>query len=140
MQELIGKDITFKPGIEDMEAYAEGGMRARVVSVEAQDTRSRDKHDHVYKITFDYTEFDEYNRRFESSNYYDKNGKPTLSAREANWYNPQETIYFGSPELWPFEDYFEVNGEERRQLVAEFKASGETDYVAWLEQKVLAAN
>jgi len=138
MQHLIGKVVTFTPKIEDMESYAEGGMRALVVGIDATDTRSPDKHEHIYKIMFDFSEFDEFNRRFESSNYYDKNGSPTLNAREAGYYKEQEAIYFGSPEIWPFEDYFVLADAAQTELLDRFKESGETDYVSWLEAQVMA--
>jgi hypothetical protein len=138
MQHLFGKVVTFTPKIEDMESYAESGMRARVVSIDTQDTHSSDKHDHVYKIMFDFSEFDEFNRRFESSNYYDKNGSPTLTAREAGYYKEQDKIYFGSPEIWPFEDYFVLADAAQTELLERFKESGEADYVSWLEAQVLA--
>lgn len=136
MQELIGKVIQFTPKIEDMQAYPEGGMRARVVSIDEQDTHRSDLHDHLYKITFDYSEFDEFNKSLESSNYYDRKGVACLTAREAGMYAPDELIYFGSPELWPFEDYFTVLGEKSNALIARFKESGATNYVEWLESQV----
>jgi hypothetical protein len=138
MQHLIGKVVTFSHKIEDMESYAEGGMRARIVSIEAKNTGSPDLHDHIYKIMFDFGEFDKFNRRFESSNYYDKNGSPTLNAREAGYYKEQEAIYFGSPGIWPFEDYFVLADAAQTELLERFKASGETDYVTWLESQVLS--
>lgn len=138
MQELIGKTVEFKSLIEDQEAYPETGMRAKIVNINATDTRSEDPRDHLYKIMFDYSSFDEYNARFESSNYYDKQGKACLTAREAGWYEPIEEIYFASPETHPFENYFTVLDDNQRGLIEEFKASGEKNYVAWLEKKVLA--
>lgn len=138
MQHLIGKQIQFTNKIEDMEAYPEGGMRARIVSINEEDTDSADKHNHVFIITFDYSEYDEYNKRFETANYYGKGiGAPAdKTAREAGQYHIQEKIYFGSPELWPFEEYFVLINEKSIALYDMFKASEATDYVDWLEQIV----
>jgi hypothetical protein len=136
MHHLIGKTIQFTSKIEDMEAYPENGMRGRVVSIDEQDTHRSDLHDHLYKIAFDYSEFDEFNKSLESSNYYDKNGIACFTARQANMYEPQEIIYFGSPELWPFEDYFTVLNEKQNNLLARFKESGSTNYVEWLENQI----
>ena len=136
MQHLIGKTIQFTSKIEDMEAYPEAGMRARIKSISARDTHRTDLHDHLYVIEFDYTEFNEFNAALEHANYYDKNGVACLTAREANMYDPQEEIYFGSPELWPFEDYFTLLDERQNYLIARFKESGATNYVEWLESQI----
>ena len=136
MQNLIGKTIQFTSKIEDMEAYPEKGMRARIVSIDEQDTHMADLNDHLYKITFDYSEFDEFNKSLESANYYDRKGVACLTAREANMYEPQELIYFGSPELWPFEDYFTTLDARQNALLARFKESGTTNYVEWLESQI----
>ena len=138
MQNLIGKLVTFTSKIEDLEGYPEGGMRARIVAVENKYTSRADLHEHIHNLTFDFSEFDEFNKRFESSNYFDKNHNPTLTAREAGFYKDKEELFFGSPKLWPFEDYFADMSENSRKLSEEFKASGETDYVAWLEEKLTA--
>jgi hypothetical protein len=136
MQHLIGKTIQFTSKIEDMGAYPEKGMRARIVSIDEQDTNRPDLHDHLYKITFDYSEFDEFNKGLESANYYDRKGVACLTAREAGMYAPDELIYFGSPQLWPFEDYFTVLNEKQNTLIARFKESGATNYVEWLESQI----
>lgn len=136
MQHLIGKTIQFTSKIEDMEAYPEKGMRARIVSIDEQDTHMVDLHDHLYKITFDYSEFDEFNKSLESSNYYDRNGVACLTAREAGMYAPDELIYFGSPKLWPFEDYFTTLDVRQNALLVRFKESGATNYVEWLESQI----
>lgn len=135
MQHLVGKTIQFTSKIEYMEAYPEKGMRGRIVSIDEQDTHMDDLEDHVYKILFDYSEFDDFNKSLESSNYYDRNGNACLTAREAKWYKPQEVIYFGSPELWPFEDYFTILDDRQNALLTRFKESGATNYVEWLESQ-----
>lgn len=113
MQHLVGKTVQFTSKIEDMEAYPEKGMRARIVSIDEEDTHMSDLHDHIYKITFDYSEFDEFNKSLESANYYDGKGVACLTAREAGMYDEQETIYFGSPKLHPFEEFFTILNENR---------------------------
>jgi hypothetical protein len=134
----MNKVVEFAADIEDMEAYSEKGMRARIVSIECEDLLSDDKHEHIYKITFDYSDFDDFNKDFESSNYYDNHGNPCLTARQANQYKQTETIYFGSPELFPFENYFSLIDGEREKLVNKFNAqTEETNYVRWLEAQIL---
>jgi hypothetical protein len=136
MQHLVGKTIQFTKKIEDMEAYPENGMRARIVSIDESDTHSPSLHDHMYRITFDYSEFDDYNKALESSNYYDRMGVPCLTAREAGMYAPDELIYFGSPKLWPFEDCFTTLDARQNALLARFKESDATNYVEWLEGQI----
>jgi hypothetical protein len=136
MLHLIGKIVQFTSKIEEMEAYPEGGMRARIKSIRNRDTNSSDLHNHLYVIKFDYTDFDEFNAALEHSNYYDKKGNACLTAREANMYEQQEEIYFGSPELWPFEDYFTLLDERQNSLIVRFKESGAANYIEWLENQV----
>jgi hypothetical protein len=136
MQHLIGKNVQFTSKIEEMEAYPENSMRARIVSIVEKDTDNADVHEHMYKITFDYSDFDEFNAALEAPNYYNKDGVACLTAREANMYKKQELIYFGSPTLWPFENYFTVLGEKSNALIARFKESGATNYVEWLESQI----
>lgn len=139
MKHLVGKIVRFLPSIEDMEGYAEPEMMARIVGIKEKDTNSPSLHDHLYEITFDFTEFEGHNLSFESANYYDKNGVPCLTARQANFYEPKETVYFGSPLLWPFEKYFEVIDGEAKKLVDEFLASGSESYIQWLEMQLINA-
>jgi hypothetical protein len=101
IRDLIGRQIVFKDAIHDHEVYTEPHMKATVVSVAKQD-------EDLFKITVNYSLFEEHNKTFESSNYYDKNGTPRLTAREAGFYNVCETIYFDSPDADPWEKYFEV--------------------------------
>jgi hypothetical protein len=136
MQYLVGKIVQFTAKIEDIEAYPESGMRARILYIHEQFTDNEDPREHLYRIVFDYSEFDDFNRQFESSNYYDKDGVARLNAREAKQYQMQETIYFGSPTLFPFEDYFVFLNEHQKNLLALFKESGHDNYVEWLENQV----
>ena len=135
MNELIGKVVTFTKNIEDMEAYPEAGMKARIARIDV-DTSSTDLHDHMYTITFDYSEFDQFNTQFESANYYNRDHVACLTAREANMYQVREKIYFGSPKLFPFDDFFKVVDTRQAILIERFKASGESNYVAWLESQI----
>lgn len=85
--QLMGRVIVFQKGAEDLEAYPEEGMKARVKGL-------RMTHDgDVVELVVDYTEFEDYNERFESANYYDDNGNPTLTARESGFYEQRETLY-----------------------------------------------
>jgi hypothetical protein len=136
MHYLVGKFVEFAAQIEDMEAYPEPGMRAQIVSVNA-DTSFSDPKEHIYTIVFDYTEFDDYNKNFESANYYDPRGVACLTARQADLYRLRETIYFGCPDHWPFENYFTVLNAHQLVLIERFKKSGQKNYLSWLEDQIL---
>ena len=136
MEQWIGKRIRFTDKIEEMESYPEGGMRARIVSIKSKDTDISDLSDHLYLIEFDYSEYDDFNRLFESANYYGRDQVPNKTAREADHYKKLETIYFGSPQLYPFEDYFQLASQRHEKLHEQFAKSSEDDYVSWLEQQV----
>jgi len=137
MQHLIGKVVQFKKSIEDMEAYPENQMCARIVSIRGMYTDSPNPREHVYDIKFDYSEFDEYNARLETANYYGMDQIPNKTAREAGHYDVEESIYFGNPDIWPFENYFAVVDQNKNKLLERFKESGEENYVEWLENRVL---
>ena len=80
--------IEFKPTVTDWELYPEANMRAYMIS-----GRVDDGGEGVGCITFDYTKFDDFNKQFEWSVYYDKNQVQCLTARQAGAYNPVDTIY-----------------------------------------------
>ena len=136
MQHLIGKTIQFTSKIELMESYPEKGMRGRIVSIDEEYTHMDDLEEHLYKIVFDYSEFDEFNKSLESANYYDKNGVACVTAREAGMYRVKELIYFSSPKLYPFEDYFTTLDARQNELLKRFKESGAKNYVEWLESQI----
>lgn len=133
---LIGKEIQFTSAIEEFECYPEAGMRARISKIETKYIHKTDPEDHLYLIYFDYTEYDEFNKRFETANYYGHDYVANKTAREVGHYKTVEKIYFGSPEIWPFENYFSALNDKAAALVKIFKESGAENYVDWLESMV----
>jgi len=122
--------VEFLPPILDNEAYAEAGMRAVIESVGSS------SEDDVLKISFSFTEFDEFNKPFESSTYYDKNQSPVLTAREAGFYFPVEKYFFMASE--PI-TAFKFVDDKSTALFARYKASDASasmSYVAWLESQI----
>lgn len=77
------------------------GMRAKVVSEEEY----RDEWDDgpFTLVKLDFSEFESYNAQFESHNYYDNEGSPRLTAREAGCYEPVQ-VYVVSGYKYPFKD------------------------------------
>jgi hypothetical protein len=93
-------------------------------------------HDHVIKLTVDVGEFDRYNRQFESSNYYDKSGNPKLTAREAGYYKPVDSMYLDSNE--DVDRFFQIEDDAALNLFREHQESGSSEsYVKWLEAQVI---
>ena len=123
--------VTFKKPVEDQEGYMECGMRGRLVGV-----REVDRSGDTICFQLDLREFDDFNKTFERSNYYDKGGQPTLTAREAGFYKPDETVYVASVDEI---DCFEVEASEGLALYGRYtaEASGKT-YVQWLEALVVS--
>lgn len=137
-QSFIGKAVEFKSGVEDLEGYAEKGMRATIMSI-----KKSGSDDDVCVIEFDFTQFDEYNKQFESSNYYDKknNDKACLNAREAGCYKLHEKYYLYAGMNWDGDTdevfSFLCDMNDISLLKETFEKSGESSYVGWLESIAL---
>ena len=80
--------IRFKKGIFE-DDFPERGMKAWLTKIEP------DHRCDCYKLYFDFTEFEEENDKYFSSDYYDSNGRPNKTAKEVNLYNPKYSVYFG---------------------------------------------
>lgn len=122
--------VTMGKKIDDHETYAEPGMRGRLVGAQME------SHDDVIKLFVDYSEFDEFNKGFESANYFNREQVPCLTAREAGYYNPQDHIYVDTNRS--IEGVMEVVEGEALSLFAEYNASSKAvSYTQWLETEVL---
>ena len=80
--------VCFKKGIFE-DDFPERGMKAWLTKIEP------DPRCDCYKLYFDFTEFEEENDKYFSSDYYDSNGRPNKTAKEVNLYNPKYSVYFG---------------------------------------------
>lgn len=130
---LVGTSLAIElgSGVVELEAYAAPKMRAHLVAVELQ-------RDDIAVLTVDYSEFDGYNQAFEQANYYDRDGNPTLTAREAGQYPEREELYvMASEDLEP--KMLTLLPSSSLALIAEFKSSGSGSYVRWLEDQLCAA-
>lgn len=122
--------VTFKERILDQEGYAEPGMRARITGIKKEDS------DGCIVVHIDYTEFDEFNTAFESRNYYDKSQNPCLTAREAGFYKPQDTMWLDMEH--EVDTTIEIEGDERIALFQEWNNElGGKTYIQWLEDNLL---
>ena len=81
---LVGKVILFNRLVETTELDYDTGMKTRVVGYQ-------DKGDGCFMLQTDFSEFQQYNEGLMKSNYYDKNGQPTLKWSETAYYRPTET-------------------------------------------------
>lgn len=79
LSSLQGKIVQVNGHIESFESDLDVGMRANVVAVEL------DSPD-IYKITLDFSDFVEFNKRLEKPTYYDEHGQPTRRWSEATFY------------------------------------------------------
>lgn len=124
--------VEFKKAVEEQEGYLEARMRGRLISFTEED-------DTLVRFVIDLSEFDAYNRPFESSNYWDKSGKATLTAREAGYYpeDHREALY--ADENAAVTDLADIVTDDKLGLYSEFlsAAPGEA-YTAWLESQVKA--
>ena len=135
----IDSVITFKKGCEDLESYCEAGMKAKIIGITIV-RAEKNESDLVYKVKLDYSQFDDYNKSFETSNYYDKSGVSCMTAREAGFYNVQDTLYLGSDNIWPWNTYFEVGHDSvsNRMFDRYSRRTSDTElsYLKWLETQL----
>lgn len=128
-------DVEFLDGIENYDDYPQAGMRATIVSYKGA-------HD-CLKVRFDFTGFEQYNKQFETSDYYDKDGNAILTAREAGCYNPIAEYYLPAIADWGSVIKVLDSSDPRVQLAAEYTAEDaredtEQPYVRWLEDQVIS--
>jgi hypothetical protein len=128
----VGKVVEILPGIEDQEAdYLEPGMLMRITRI---DLRQED----LTVVHYDVSEFEDRNRPLETANYYDKNQVPCLTAREAGYFKPQDTIYL--PGIESYGQFFKpVDPDGSTKLAEAYAARDDKSltYVAWCEQEIL---
>lgn len=121
--------VEFVHGIEDLECYPEKGMRATIISI--ADDRDHD----VMKMRVSYEKFDEFNKAFESHNYFDRAGQPVLTAREANYYTVEETIYVMASD--DINKYMQILSESSTALYDAYRLEAPSiSYTLWLENLV----
>lgn len=130
--DYIGRIVEILPGVLEHEVdYIEPGMLARIKSIEQ-------KHDYTV-VTMDTTEFEERNRPLETFNYYDKNGDPTLSAREAGKFNLIDKQYFPNVDQYPEIFTIHSSGREHQKLAQAFaqREDKTQTYLDWCEKELI---
>lgn len=128
----IGKVVEILPAILELEVdYLEPGMLARIEKIEFME-------DNFTAATLDVSEFEDRNRSLETSNYYDKTGQPTLSARESGNFEVKTKCYLAG--LNTYEDFFRVVPESGFQelLAKEYAKRSDMSltYIGWCEKEL----
>jgi len=94
MKAYIGKHVQFTDFAEkaDIESF-DPGMRAKVVEATLEHA---DTDDSYWKLVFDFTFWEEYNKGLSRPNWYGKNGEPNVKWHESPFYPKGciETIYY----------------------------------------------
>ena len=127
--------VTFKKSPWD-DSYLEPNMRARLAFFEMMQA--------TVKVVFDFSDFVEYNKKYERPDYYDDKQNPCLTATEANMVpaNHRETVYF-DPDEDDTDDIFTIcpQSEERQELLDDYKeVHPDCSYTEWLERRVIQHN
>lgn len=122
--------VEFGRAVEELDGYAEPGMRARATGVRVLD-------EEMVAIEFNFGEFEGHNTLLEASNYYDKSGNPTLTAHQSGFYKPEDDCFFSRDDL--LENWLTIVADERISLFAQYVAAGtQESYIRWLEDKILS--
>lgn len=125
--------VRFKKRIENMETYFEADMMARVINI------FNEMEDH-FGIVFTVEAHDDYNKDFETANYYDNTGNACLTAREADMHpnrnHMNEDVYFMNDDR--VEDWFEIVSDDGTELFSQYESMPRAgmSYVQWLETRV----
>jgi len=124
--------VEFFRGIEDQECCIDRSMRADIVDCVLDG-------DGILHLFFDLGPYEAHNKPFEQANYYDKNGEPCLTARQAKMFNERECVYFSLDD--DVSRYFRVISEDEGTLYGEYKkdpTAKDLAYTQWLESQVLS--
>lgn len=144
--QLIGTDVEFTSEIDTYEAYTEPKMRGTITKIIPDGDLTREPEEQLWTVVIDYSKFDSYNAKLESSNYYGsgKNGqstKPEYTAREVGLYKEVETLYFPAPNYKGGKDwsiYFSKLASAKTALVDRYnQADTDMSYVEWLESQLV---
>lgn len=81
-----GDTVEFKKAAEDLETQFDYKMRAQLVAI-------RIVRENMVVFTCDDSKWTTYNDDFASANYYDKEGKPCLTAKQAGYYHVRQDVY-----------------------------------------------
>lgn len=90
---FVGQVVRMREGVLEDETVFEPDMLGIVLEVKVMD------HD-LFRFEIDVRPFDDHNTPLMTANYYDADGVPRLTAREAGFWHDVESYYQGEPLLW----------------------------------------
>ncbi len=126
----IGKVVVFNEKTDIMESDFDIGMKARVLGIDLKD-------DDVWRVYFDFSEFNEYNKARAKPNYYDERGKPTLTWWDKSYFPKNfKCSEYSNPE----ELHFELCEEEPETVYVLLGSQGDWDLDADKNIWVVAAS
>jgi hypothetical protein len=126
-------EITDDSCLAGCDGYLENGMRAVIESATLHET---DGEDEVYLFTLDFSEYVAFNRGKESAEYDTPVGLFTASLSGNVPSDLKESLYFS---ITHSESFFKVIESSHIDFYAEFVASGEKEYLSWLEAELAKA-
>lgn len=129
---LVGKDIEFLPAIASYVDEFDIGMRATVLRIESDG-------DDGFAIHFTFAKFEDYNHPLESTSYWDDDGKPTLTAREAGHYKVEDYLYVEANWQTCVKILDGSSSKLFDLFMVDKAAQPDINYVGWLEALALAA-
>ena len=91
LESMIGKVVVFTAKVEETEVDYDPKQKAVLTNV-------KDLGDH-FRLTFNNERFEEYNKRYATANYFDKDDVPCLTAVEAGMMKTVYQTYLGSSEI-----------------------------------------
>jgi hypothetical protein len=124
--------IEFTEGVNDLEVDPDVRMRCKVLRID-------DFHDSGLRLMCDFTEFDQYNRAFAKSNYFDKQGNPTQTWMQQEKYT-RETLQAYTLYAGPDDDICVIVDDKYARFWKLYqKENTKESYVSWLERNLKLA-
>lgn len=151
---LLNRNVQFtKKGGEMMSeagSYIEPGMRATILGggrplspltkSNVVEWNPANPHHNRIKFMVSLAGFDVYNKQFESSDFFDKDGVPCLTAREAGWYKETQYVYLNPAEIFELIQPLDGVCSDISALFSEYTNSeSNLTYTQWLESQLVAA-
>lgn len=131
--------LIFNSKINEYEHFFEEGMKAKVIGYTFKDSL-RFPHDILFTLHLDLTPFEEHNDSLLKNDFFDKDKRPVLTAKEAGYYENEPDLYVSfdatKNNIDGFYNMFTIK-DETNDLYKVWKSKNtETPYVSWLEQEL----
>lgn len=126
--------VLFNENIEKLETDFDENMKARLIGMSLAENQ-------CYRLTFDFSEFEEYNKQYEKPTFFDEHDNPTLTWSESRYYpaNKLEVFFIDEdseidflqiiPTLFTNNIPETINQQNLNQKIS---ASEEVEALAWV--------